>query len=97
MAFFSILCNSEGGAVSLMVSLVKPCPTGNVVIPAKAGIQCCQVLDSGRRLHNHIKTTILSFPLVAEPVEAGGNPVISKLSGCRPLDFARAGLRRHDE
>jgi len=28
-------------------------------------------------LHNHIKTTIILFPPVAEPVEADGNPVIS--------------------
>ena len=48
-------------------------------------------IRSLRRLHNHIKTTILSFPPVARPVEAGGNPVISKLSGCRPPRF-RAGM-----
>ena len=60
-------------------------------------IFCCtgtsrgSVVKKPRRLHNHIKTTILSFPPVARPVEAGGNPVISKLSGCRPPRF-RAGM-----
>jgi hypothetical protein len=29
-------------------SFAKPCPTGHVVIPAKAGIQCYQVLSGFR-------------------------------------------------
>jgi len=34
----------NGGWLMARDSFTEPCPTGNVVIPAKAGIQCYQVL-----------------------------------------------------